>query len=129
MRRAAGVRCTGAWEIVHGSIELGETPAEAARREVREETGLPTLRLYSITVNPFYMPRSDTVHLAIVFAAIVAHASVVGLSDEHDVAFWRTPTAALKVLAWPRTHDAVRYALHLLKDGDAGNVEDVLLVR
>jgi len=31
-------------------------------------------------------------------------------------------------LAWPREHEAVRYAMHLLRDGDAGAVEDVLRV-
>ena len=29
MRRAAGTRCTGAWEIVHGRIERGERPSQA----------------------------------------------------------------------------------------------------
>ncbi len=128
LRRAAGVRCTGAWEVVHGSIEPGETPSEAARREVFEETGMQVERLYAITVNPFYLPQRNTVQLAIVFAAIVEHASVVMLSEEHDQSLWRTPTAAIKVLAWPREHEAVRYAMHLLRDGDAGAVEDVLRV-
>lgn len=128
MRRASGVRCTGAWEVVHGRIEAGETPAQAARREVFEETGMRVSKLYAITVNPFYLPQTNTVQLAVVFAAVVEHASVVMLGDEHDQSVWRTPTAAIKMLAWPREHEAVRHAIHLLRDGDAGAVEDVLLV-
>ena len=128
MRRAAGGRCTGAWEIVHGRIERGETPADAACREVGEETGLRTQRLYAITVNPFYLPQHDTVQLAVVFAAVVEDAGAVALSAEHDASAWRTPAAAIKTLAWPREHDAVRYAVHLLRTGDAGAVEDVLRV-
>jgi dATP pyrophosphohydrolase len=31
-------------------------------------------------------------------------------------------------LAWPREHQALQYVLHLLRTGDAGPVEDVLLV-
>ena len=37
---AAGGRCPGSWETVHGHIEAGERPAEAAARELEEETGL-----------------------------------------------------------------------------------------
>lgn len=128
LRRAAGVRCTGAWELVHGSIEPGELPAAAARREVFEETGMPVQRLYAMAVNPFYLPQRNTIQMAVVFAAVVEHASVVMLSHEHDTTAWRTPTAAIKHLAWPREHEAVRYAIHLLRDGDAGAVEDVLRV-
>lgn len=85
-------------------------------------------RLYAIAVNPFFLPRPNVIQLAVVFAAVVEHASVVMLSDEHDASSWRTPTAAVKHLAWPREHDAVRYALHVLRDGDAGAVDDVLRV-
>jgi 8-oxo-dGTP pyrophosphatase MutT (NUDIX family) len=128
MRRAAGVRCTGAWELVHGTIEPGERPAAAARREVFEETGLPVERLYSLTVNPFYLHARDTVQLAIVFAAVVDGTRPVTMGIEHDAMAWRPPAEALVHLAWPREHEAVQYAMHLLRTGDAGPVEDVLRV-
>ncbi|MGH7635065.1 MAG: NUDIX domain-containing protein, partial [Gemmatimonadaceae bacterium] len=50
LERAAGTRCTGAWEAVHGHIEAGERPEDAAVREVHEETGLAVRRLYNVTV-------------------------------------------------------------------------------
>ncbi len=128
LRRATGVRCTGAWELVHGSIEAGERPAAAARREVQEETGLPVERLYSLTVNPFYLHAQNTVQLAVVFAAIVPPDAAVQLGPEHDAYQWRTPLGATRALQWPREHDAVRYAMWLLRSGDAGHAEDVLLI-
>jgi len=129
LRRAAGVRCTGGWELVHGSIERGERPADAARREVTEETGLTVARLYSITVNPFYLAGADSVQLAIVFAAVVNGHTPVTLGVEHDAYAWRSPRAAVSHLTWPREHDAVRYTMHLLRTGDAGVAEDVLRIR
>jgi 8-oxo-dGTP pyrophosphatase MutT (NUDIX family) len=128
LRRAAGVRCTGAWEMVHGSIEDGERPEDAALREVAEETGLRVERLYSITVNPFYVHSRGTIQLAVVFAAIVDASQPVQLQEEHDRAVWRTPSAAEKQFSWPRTREAMRIALDILASGDAGPREDVLRI-
>jgi 8-oxo-dGTP pyrophosphatase MutT (NUDIX family) len=128
LERAEGTRCTGAWEIVHGRIEDGERPEEAALREVREETALAVARLYSITVNPFYL--AGTVQLAVVFAAVVDTAAPAPvLSEEHARAEWLPIERALDRLAWPRERQALRDAAHLLRTGDAGPVEDVLRVR
>jgi len=128
MRRAAGTRCTGAWEIVHGRIEAGERPKDAARREVLEETGLAPSRLYSITVNPFYLHPYDSVQLAVVFAAVVDGDTPILTGVEHDTWEWLSPGEAMNRLAWPREHQALQYTLHLLRNGDAGPVEDVLRV-
>jgi 8-oxo-dGTP pyrophosphatase MutT (NUDIX family) len=125
LRRAKGTRSPGSWELVHGHIEKGELPAAAARRELREETGLGTDRLYSITVNPFYLIRPDTVQIALVFAAIVESERVV-LGSEHDKYEWLSVAAATKRLTWPRDAESLRHARQLLKSGNAGVVEDVL---
>jgi dATP pyrophosphohydrolase len=128
LERAPLARSTGAWEIVHGSIEPGESPVAAARRELREETGLAPERLYTITANPFYLARHDTLQVSIAFAAVVAAATPV-LGPEHSRARWMTFAAARRILAWPRTHDLLRQVAWILRTGTAGAVEDVLRVR
>ena len=128
LQRAHDTRCPTAWETVHGHIETGESPEQAAVREVREETGLEVQRLYNVTVQPFYLHKLATVELAVVFAAVVDRAQSLTLGAEHLRHEWLTPDAALDRFAWPRERAALRDILQLLKSGDAGAVEDVLRV-
>ena len=128
LQRAKNTRCPMSWETVHGHIEAGEEPEQAAEREVREETGLTIDRLYNVTVQPFYLHKSRSVELAVVFAAFVAPGSDIALSAEHSRSEWLTPERALERFVWPREREALREILHLLKTGDAGPVEDVLRV-
>jgi dihydroneopterin triphosphate diphosphatase len=128
MRRAAGTRCTGAWETVHGRIEGTERPEEAAVREVREETGLEILRLYNLHYLPFYLHRDAVIQLSVVFAALVDAGARPRLSSEHDAAEWLGVDRALERFSWPRTRQALTDAAYLLANGDAGPLEDVLRV-
>jgi dATP pyrophosphohydrolase len=45
------VRPAGFWQSVTGSLRWGETPAECAAREVREETGLDAAGLHDADVH------------------------------------------------------------------------------
>jgi dATP pyrophosphohydrolase len=129
LQRATTTRCPLAWETVHGHIEPGEEPEQAAIREVREETGLAVQRLYNVSVQPFYLHRTHTVELAVVFAAFVDPDAPLVLGEEHTRGEWLTPDQALERFAWPREREALRDILILLRGGDAGPVEDVLRVR
>ena len=129
LQRAEGTRCTGAWEVVHGRIEQGERPEEAALREMREETGLEVERLYNVTVQPFYLHTLGSVTLAVVFAAVIGDQPKVTLGPEHARAEWLPARDALARLAWPRSRAALGDILALLAGGDAGPVEDVLRVK
>ncbi|HEX9485103.1 MAG TPA: NUDIX domain-containing protein [Gemmatimonadaceae bacterium] len=128
LRRAADTRCPGSWEAVHGRIEAGETPAAAAVREVREETGLEILRLYNVRVQPFYLHRSNTVQLSVVFAAFADPRSPLRLGAEHAAGEWVDDEEAFERFFWPGDRQSLREALTLLADGTAGVAEDVLRV-
>jgi 8-oxo-dGTP pyrophosphatase MutT (NUDIX family) len=128
LQRAADTRCPGSWETVHGRIESGEKPEDAAVREVREETGLIAARLYNIAVQPFYLHQLGIVTAAVVFAAFVDEPADVALGTEHQRCEWLTPSEAMRRFAWPRSRAILPDIVALLEAGDAGAVEDVLRV-
>lgn len=128
LRRGKAGRCPGSWEVVHGSIEAGENPVDAARREMAEETGLTPARLYNLSrVESFYRHRVDEIGFVPCFAALVDQ-SDVRLSAEHDAFEWMPVPAAQGRLAWPRERRALDDILILLGKGDAGVLEDVLRI-
>jgi 8-oxo-dGTP pyrophosphatase MutT (NUDIX family) len=129
LRRSPGGRCTGAWEAVHGSIEADETPVEAARRELSEETGLATRRWYNLSrVEAFYRHRADEVALIPAFVAVVPSDATVRLSREHDRSEWLPIGRAVERFAWPRERRAIADLGILFEKGDAGPLEDVLAI-
>src|SRR6266516_4516479 len=92
LRRAPGGRSPGSWETVHGHIEAGETPVEAALRELREETGLKPARLYNLSrVEAFYRHSSNEIALIPVFAGVVDTGAEARPSSEHDRVEWLAP--------------------------------------
>jgi 8-oxo-dGTP pyrophosphatase MutT (NUDIX family) len=127
LQRGPNGRSDGSWETVHGRIEPGETPEVAARRELFEETGLRDERLYSITVNPFYLHQWGSVQLAVVFAAFVVEEQIT-IGIEHKSWEWLTIAQAAKRFTWPREVEAIGHIRKLLRTGNAGVVEDTLRV-
>jgi len=85
LRRARTRRLPGVWQPVTGRRRRGEAALAAARREVREETGLVPRRWWALEEpTTIYQAKRDEVIAIPVFAAEVAPGDRVRLSHEHD---------------------------------------------
>jgi len=89
-------RRLGTWLPVGGELEPGETPLEAARRELREETGLEGDFLPALGVDGTppgflgyeeHLAGSKGLHMNFAFVAEVA-ARDLAACDEWDAARW-----------------------------------------
>jgi len=88
--------------MVTGKIHEGEKAYEAARREIREETGLIPDRLYCAdAVETFYMQTTNKLMLIPVFVAFIDQIQAdVHLSNAHDDYEWAAYDVALDRLAF-----------------------------
>jgi dATP pyrophosphohydrolase len=102
LRRAPAESLGGAWAVVRGGIEEGETAWQAALRELFEETGLKPLEFYQLdTIDVFYLVDGDTLWHAPGFCAVVSRDAKVVLNDEHDAIRW-VPRDRIDVdFLWP----------------------------
>jgi dihydroneopterin triphosphate diphosphatase len=106
----------GAWQVVTGGVHSGETAAEAAVREVMEETGLAPLR-WSITgrVASFYFAPYDAVVLSPVIACEIDPIAEPLLSIEHVEHRWLVAADARTLLAFPSQRDGVDIVEELVR--------------
>lgn len=110
----------GTWCFPKGHVEPGETPQEAARREIKEECGLDARigRKIGEVRYTFYVPDEGVNHGKRVeyFLATPATTDVV-LEDRFDASRWATPSRALRLLPYSNDRKILRAALRARPNG------------
>jgi 8-oxo-dGTP pyrophosphatase MutT (NUDIX family) len=103
------------WHCVAGALEEGEVFAEAAARELLEETGLDASpvdlnRSYDYDVEGWeahYLPGSERIHVEC-FLAEAPSGWEPTLDWEHDDYRWCGVEAATTLLYWPEPRELLR---------------------
>jgi len=128
-RRASGLDILlikdpyGRWTWPKGKIEGRESPLEAARREIGEETGLFDIRPQARAGRTNYFYKRDnkliykTVHIY-VFESSGAEALSIQKAEIAD-GRWFSPREALSVLGYKGAKVILKRALRMFKQGDS----------
>jgi dATP pyrophosphohydrolase len=121
LRRAPGEFMAGAWAVVRGTRDEGETGPAAALRELREETRLTPREFYQVdTVDVFYLARGDTIWHCPGFCAVVDRDTPVVLNDEHDAYRWVERSRIADEVLWPGERvQLAEVCREILDDGPA----------
>jgi len=108
LKRSDKEKYPNIWQMVTGSIDENEKAYQTALREIMEETGLSTEKLWIVPqVNSFYSHEKDEVCFVPVFAALVKEKSDVRISSEHSEFKWLEKENAKELLAWKGQRNAV----------------------
>ena len=89
LQRAFGNVEAGKWGVPAGKLERNETPEEAAKRELFEETGISLNHFQHI--NSLYIRKPEIAYVFHLFKVQLDQLPEVLLSDEHQSYKWATP--------------------------------------
>ena len=97
------------WCYIGGSIEEGETAVDAIIREIKEETSITELTLYSANLfDQIFSPLENYIYVAPVFVGFVKESQTVNLNDEHSEYQWLPINKALKKVSLPGNEEVLR---------------------
>ena len=92
MGKRKGAHGAGTWSIPGGHSEFGESPQEAARREVFEETGIEVGRCYPYVPKPYnntFFYTEKLHYITLYFVGVAAHDAEPQLREPDKCEEWR----------------------------------------
>ncbi len=118
---------TGKWMLPKGTIEVGETPEDVARREVAEETGITNVRIVADLGEEryvFFWKAEDTYYDKTVHYYLMEFLGGEEPSPQKEEGFvrceWVTVPDALDRIKYKETRQVVRRAQAVLAPASAG---------
>ena len=107
-----GFKQRNIWCLPKGLIEPGETEIEAATREVREETGVSSLKLVEKigTIRYEFSYRGKRFDKTVHFFLFETDQVETTVGTEHDMYTWLPFEKAIQVLSYPNERDILERA-------------------
>jgi 8-oxo-dGTP pyrophosphatase MutT (NUDIX family) len=107
------------WGLPKGHIEGGETPEQAALREVEEETGLSELHIVAPlpTIDWYFRDRGKLVHKFCHFFLVesLGGEAVPQIDEGITECIWRPPSVAVETVSYSNAREVMRAAEQLLR--------------
>jgi bis(5'-nucleosidyl)-tetraphosphatase len=103
----------GHWDFPKGAVEKGETEEQAARREIREETGLEVANFvpnFRKKIEYYYRRSGGLSHKQVVFFLARADSDAVKISHEHSGYEWLDYDRTLGRLTFDNARKVLRDA-------------------
>lgn len=107
------------WGFVKGHVEPGEDENKAAKRELKEETGIVEFNLiedFKEKINYFYKKNGKTFHKEVVFFLVFTDTEKIDISKEHKSYKWSSFEEAYKLVKFKNTREALKKADEYVKN-------------
>lgn len=108
---------SGHWDFPKGKLEAGETPQEAALRELTEETGLTAKIIFGFeeSLDYIFKERGKLIEKTVTFFVGQTNKETVTLSREHIGYLWLPYEQAYKKLTYKNAQEILKNANDFLK--------------
>ena len=104
---------SGHWDFPKGHIETGEDAEQAARRELKEETGISEVCFvdgYKQTLRYFFRQKGIGIFKIVIYYLAETDQSEISLSHEHIGFDWLSYDAAMERLTFKNSRDLLAKA-------------------
>ena len=119
----------GLWQVVTGTMEGNETAFQAAMREIKEETGLVPLKVWTVPfVAVFFDAGIDQIHASPVFGALVDYTDEIKLSSEHQKYLWLDYNECIEKVELPSHKEGTRVFFEFILSRQSSVVSRKLLI-
>lgn len=107
----------GHWSFPKGHVEAGETEAQTAEREIKEETGLDVIIDTTFRKTVTYSPKKDTQKDVVYFIAKAKNFDFSAQEEEISEIRWVELSRAVQLLSYDNDKQLVMQAKPILQTG------------